>query len=428
MAYTDYTFAQDKRQYYPSGQPVQPQQAVTAGQVAGETPQQFAAGKAAANSATGEPLNLFKPVQTAPAVTTPVQTDQAQGKSLVSHGGFAGTGKGIPQTKPITSMEDLAAAMGYTSPQEEERLRKASVANQRILAVGDALRQIGNIYNTTRYAPSQQFNSPVELERQRYLQGKALRDKANQIYLSYQQQKAAQDAKQKQWEAEYGLKVADAAGREALRQAQRERQGTLAALDKARAEGAISQNEYNKLRNEWYPKVQQATIGQKNASAAAARTRAANDTKRANAYVEKQRNGGGGSGGRKNMNTIYSRRGYLTKEGATDADMKRIYDNLYEWGKKRGSRGKDGKLHPHIDEGGILSGIAPNLYGGKQISDVAKREAVDKMIMEHDDAAVELAKKYGFTWHEGTPSEVGTSGNWDDYLEDEDDWSVYEEE
>lgn len=102
----------------------------------------------------------------------------------------------------ITSTEELAKAMGYTSPKEEERLRKASVMNQRILAVGDALRHIANIANTVKGAPSQQFNNPVAEEQARYERGKAMRDKANQTYLSYQQQKAAQDAKMRQLEAQ----------------------------------------------------------------------------------------------------------------------------------------------------------------------------------------------------------------------------------
>jgi hypothetical protein len=80
-------------------------------------------------------------------------------KSNASAGGVVSPA--TPRYTPITSTEQLAAAMGYTSPQEEERLRKASVTNQRIMAIGDALRHIGNIANTVRYAPSQQFNSPV---------------------------------------------------------------------------------------------------------------------------------------------------------------------------------------------------------------------------------------------------------------------------
>lgn len=94
----------------------------------------------------------------------------------------------------------------WTSPDEEKRLRKASVANQRVLAIGDALRHLGNIYNTVNGAPAQTFNSPVMEEYSRYEKGKALRDAANQRYLAYQQAKANQDALQKRWEADRDMK------------------------------------------------------------------------------------------------------------------------------------------------------------------------------------------------------------------------------
>lgn len=113
----------------------------------------------------------------------------------------------LPTIDPNSDTSGMEAlAQMYTSPQEEERLRKASVANQRIMAVADALRHIGNIYNTVNYAPAQQLNSPVLEEQARYEKGKALRDKANLTYLNYQQAKAAQDAKARQWEAEQGYK------------------------------------------------------------------------------------------------------------------------------------------------------------------------------------------------------------------------------
>ena len=124
----------------------------------------------------------------------------------VSGGNANFVGNKAPRYAPITSTEQLAAAMGYTSPQEEERLRKASVTNQRILAIGDALRHIGNIANTVRYAPSQQFNSPVTDEIARYERGKALRDRANAALLTYQQQKERQDALQRRWENELEYK------------------------------------------------------------------------------------------------------------------------------------------------------------------------------------------------------------------------------
>ena len=111
-----------------------------------------------------------------------------------------------PQRRPIRSTEELAEAMSYTSPEEEERLRKASVTNQRIMAVADALRHIGNIANTVDYSPSQQFNQPWAEERARYERGKALRDAANYKYMSYEQAKAAQEQRARQLDAELAYK------------------------------------------------------------------------------------------------------------------------------------------------------------------------------------------------------------------------------
>jgi hypothetical protein len=88
------------------------------------------------------------------------------------------------------------------------------------LAIGDALRHIGNIYNTVNYAPSQQFTNPVVEEEQRYQKGKALRDAANLKYYTYQQQRAAQEQKARQWEADYQLKMADAARKAGYTEAQ----------------------------------------------------------------------------------------------------------------------------------------------------------------------------------------------------------------
>lgn len=158
-----------------------------------------------------------------------VQTPKTQ--NMVTAGGIAGgNGKAPQYSQPrpqITSMDELAAAMGYTSPEEEARLRKASVNNQRILAVADALRHIGNIANTANYAPSQQFNRPWAEEQARYEQGKAMRDKANNALLAYQQQRARQDALQKQWEAEQQFKrdkaAADAEALKAYRDGQLKR-------------------------------------------------------------------------------------------------------------------------------------------------------------------------------------------------------------
>lgn len=107
---------------------------------------------------------------------------------------------------PNAGADYLASLL--TTPAREEELRKQSVQRQRIMAVGDALRHIGNLYFATQGAPSQKFNNPAEEERKRYLQEKALRDANNYKYMTYQQAKAAQDAKMRQAERQFQYNAA----------------------------------------------------------------------------------------------------------------------------------------------------------------------------------------------------------------------------
>lgn len=116
--------------------------------------------------------------------------------------------KAIPTVDPSSPSSGIdALSQMYTSPEREEELRKSSVNKQRVLALADALRHIGNIYHTTKYSPAQIFNSPVMEERNRYLQEKAIRDANNYKFQSYQQAKAAQEAKIRQAERDFEYKV-----------------------------------------------------------------------------------------------------------------------------------------------------------------------------------------------------------------------------
>ena len=54
--------------------------------------------------------------------------------------------------------------------EEEKKMYKDNESKKRLLLLTDALRHIGNIYNTTRGAVPQQFNSPVVLQEQLYQQ------------------------------------------------------------------------------------------------------------------------------------------------------------------------------------------------------------------------------------------------------------------
>ena len=53
--------------------------------------------------------------------------------------------------------------------EEEKKLYKNNESKKRLLLLSDALRHLGNIYNTTRGATPQQFNSPVVEQEQQYL-------------------------------------------------------------------------------------------------------------------------------------------------------------------------------------------------------------------------------------------------------------------
>lgn len=246
-------FAMQKRQNYPSANQgaqntgtqqgqgaANNQQGQNPGNVQGETVDQFVQGKQTVNSGYGNQngtVNVSPSIQNAEQpVTTPSGTQSAQVDGSVN--GIAPGESNNESTKsgnnkPITNMDELAQAMGYTSPQEEERLRKASLTNQRIMAIGDALRHIGNLYYTINGATPQKYNSPVLEEEQRYLRGKAMRDKANHTYLTYKQAKDKQDQQAKQWEAQFELKLADERRKDALNDARVSRYNAQNAKDDA---------------------------------------------------------------------------------------------------------------------------------------------------------------------------------------------------
>ena len=151
----------------------------------------------------------------------------------------------LTQTQSVVDPTDASSGMDYltsrfTSPEQEEKYRKASVNRQRILAIGDALRHIGNIYNTVNYAPSQQFNDPLGTEYQRYQTDKNARDAANQRYISYRDAKAAQERQERMYEdqlakqeRDYQLKVREADRKERFDEARIARYDAQNAKDEA---------------------------------------------------------------------------------------------------------------------------------------------------------------------------------------------------
>lgn len=304
---------------------------------------------------------------------------------------------GNPQNQPIRSTDDLARAMGYTSPEDEDRMRKASLTNQRILAIGDAIRQIGNIYHTVNYAPSQQFNNPVEAERQRYLQGKALRDRANQTYINYMQQKAAQDAKQKQWEADYSLKVADAARKAGYTEAQIKNMQDRLANQKAYQDAniALGKRKADDAKALGEARLKETTAYH-NKMAGIAGMNAKTNRDKATAYINKLKSGGNAS-----SMPLQTPNGSIYAPGKSVPQPQ--MNQLYKYAISNG----------YINQSDFQKKMAEAGFG-KADPDYVRNQMVAEAMMEHGELADFARDNYGWTYGQG-------GGGMDLGLEDDDD-------
>lgn len=103
--------------------------------------------------------NYFAQKQTIPAASfTPQKQDVNPTPSISAY---------TPSdTNPTQSVYDYLLAPS----KEEQKLYKDNESKKRLLLLADALRHIGNIYNTTRGATPQQFTSPVVQQEQQYQQ------------------------------------------------------------------------------------------------------------------------------------------------------------------------------------------------------------------------------------------------------------------
>lgn len=189
-----------------------------------------------------EEIGLREPDQPGP-ITRPIVKPQTPVQTPVQ----TPTNTVNTTTRPVVNPQSPSSGMDYisslwTSPQEEAERRKASVNRQRVMAVADALRHIGNIYNTVKGSPSQKFTNPVGDEEKRYLTEKAIRDQNNMKVMSYQQAKERQELLKKQADQSALLK----ANQLAFQQEKFNRQQDL--------------NELKEKNRAWY---QHATIEQK---------------------------------------------------------------------------------------------------------------------------------------------------------------------
>ena len=157
------------------------------------------------NTPVGQVLQKYIPqsaVQTDAQAAAQQQHPGVAIANKVLNGGYqpASTWHGKDATAPDGGFFSWSGRT-FTTPEQEQQYRQQSRARMGIMAVADALRHLGNIYHTTKYAPSQQFNKPVEQEYAMYRAQKAERDKDN--YAIQQQQLA-----QAKWEADQAYKQA----------------------------------------------------------------------------------------------------------------------------------------------------------------------------------------------------------------------------
>ena len=407
MAYPELT---DKQRNYPySGNmqlpPVVPE---TRGVVSptGATPEQTAQGKQNwqsnapqqfANNPVGTVQhNIFKAreQQQAQPVLPPKNTNQGNGTIKVTDSQpnpYSATETG--GARPIRNMDELVSAM-YTDPKEEERLRKASVANQRILAVGDALRHIGNIFNTVNYAPAQKFNNPVQEEYDRYQKGKAIRDAANARYYSYMQAKAAQDARMRQAERQLQYNAARDAAKMQAQQNQWEAQ------NKERAR-QFDQNYKLNVRKADDAKANadarlKETTAYHNKMAGIAGMNAKTNRDRATAYINKLKGGSSASG-----TPLVTPNGSIYAPGKSipQAQMNQLYKKGIDSGWI-----KQSEFQTKMREAGF----------GKADPDYVRNQMVVEAMMEHGDFADFARDNYGWQYGSNGGGGNNLSIGWDD--------------
>lgn len=140
-----------------------------------------------------QPANVFGQNGGAPAWTTPIKTTSdgtLNGKPL-GVGGSTEHVQPLPYNEPPVFQKDdtqkdggffgwlggLAKKRpgrreGETDEEYDERMTRN---NMRIATLADAIRHMGNIYNTMKGGPSQQFNSPAAMYEQQMQQRKAER-------------------------------------------------------------------------------------------------------------------------------------------------------------------------------------------------------------------------------------------------------------
>lgn len=348
--------------------------------------------KALPRSSNGDQVyNMFRPADMMPEAAQPktnveqVQSEQKQDNKAAEPVTTQQTEAAKAQSQasavdPNSPTDGLNLLAGLvTSPEQEEKMRRASVQSQRIMAVTNALRHIGNVIGTVRGANAQEFNDPVTEEQQRYLREKAVRDHNNMKFMTYQQAKAAQDAKARQWEADFGLRMANAASQDAYRQTQARIAGERAANQKAYQEGNLAlreklgtaQQKERERHNRENEKQGRQRIGI-----------ASQNAKNMQDYRQWKMKGGGGSGS--GVAPLDTPKGQISPNAKNYSNQ---LLQMFDYAKSKG----------YVKENDVAKKLA-ELGFGKDQSDNVKRQMVMDLLRTNQDMGDYASSRLGWTY------------------------------
>ena len=283
----------------------------------------------------------------------------------------------------------------FTTPEQEQQYRKQSRARMGIMAVADALRHLGNIYHTTKYAPSQQFNKPVEQEYAMYRAQKAERDKDN--YAIQQQQLA-----QAKWEADQAYKQATLGWRAkdyAIKERAADRADAKAKQDQSNWEKTFEANQgWRDYQKERQTKMDDHRIKVDNERLAQGQQglaiRWANFQETQAQHAWTRQNGGANGSGKQKVFFTGTHGSVSRNQGMTLDESVNMVNNLHKKGWVT-----DKKYNEFMSaiQGGNEAGMYSILYGGAGAGGKgATGGIIEGVLTYHKDGAKWLADNYNF--------------------------------
>lgn len=186
---------------------------------------------------------------TEPAATEPFKPAQYNPQDMAMSDNFDsvyGDKPGFVSTNdPDGGFWDYARSL--VTPEQIEEQRRENRSRLGILALGDAIRQFGNIYHTTKGAPSQTLNNPVEEEWKRQeAKSQRLIAQLQENYKTHMQQleKAAQRAeKQREFDVLQGIRLDQQRATEEYRRDSNALKLKLAEMQDAREQRRMDETE-----------------------------------------------------------------------------------------------------------------------------------------------------------------------------------------